>query len=339
MAPTPGTEAWFAQVTEEIVEPERSIVDPHHHLWPASHWTRGAPYLLEHLWADTGSGHDVQKTVFVQCRTGYREHGPDRLKPVGETEFVAGVAARTAAGPGRAVIAGIVGFADLTQGGTLGEVLDAHEEAGDGLFRGIRHAGAHHPYPDEAHYPGRFPPDLFAREAFRAGVRTLGRRGLTYESWHYHTQLRDFLDLARSAPNTTVILDHVGGPLGHGASFRGRRDEVYESWQRDIAALAESPNVYAKLGGLAMPDSGFGWHEAARPPSSDDLVAAHARYYLHTIDCFGVNRCMFESNFPVDKLSVSYPVLWNAFKKIVADFSDDEKQALFYGTAANVYRL
>ena len=338
--PTPGSEAWYAQVAEEIIEPERPIIDPHHHLWPANQWTGGVPYLLEQFWADTGSGHHIEKTVFIECRTGYRDHGPDRLKPVGETEFVAEIAARSAAeGSGRAVIAGIVGHADLTLGEALDEVLDAHEEAGKGRFRGIRHAGAHHPYPDEAFFPGHFPADLFSRAAFRAGVRALGRRGITYESWHYHTQNRDYLALARSAPETTIILDHFGTPLGYGESFRGQREAIFESWKEDIAALAGCPNVYAKLGGLAQPDNGYGWHEATRPATSDDLVAAHERYYLHTIECFGVDRCMFESNFPVDKLSVSYPVLWNAFKKMVADFSEDEKQALFYGTAAKVYRL
>ena len=110
------------------------------------------------------------------------------------------------------------------------------------------------------------------------------------------------------------ILDHFGTPLGYGASFRGRGDAIFEGWKQHIAALAQCPNVVARLGGLAQPDNGFGWHEAARPPTSDELVAAHQRYYLHTIECFGVDRCMFESNLPVDRLSVSYPVLRNAFK-------------------------
>ena len=141
-----------------------------------------------------------------------------------------------------------------------------------------------------------------------------------------------------AAPDTTIILDHFGTPLGT-QSFREQREAIFAQWQVDIAKLAECPNVYAKLGGLAMPDNGFGWHEAAQPATSDELVHAQKRYYLHTIECFGVDRCMFESNFPVDKLSISYAVLWNAFKKMVAGFSEAEKQALFYGTAARVYRL
>jgi len=338
MNPIPGTQAWRAQVTEEIVEPERPIIDPHHHLWHTNTWTQGAPYLLEDLWIDTQTGHNIQKTVFVQCGASYRTDGPEHLKPIGETEFVAEQARQSADGSGRAVIAGIVSHADLTLGDRLAEVLDAHEDAGKGLFRGIRHAGSHHPNPSEAYRPGINPPGLFLREDFQAGVRHLGERGHTYESWHYHTQLPDFRTLANSAPNTTIILNHFGTPLGT-PSYIDQREEIFRQWQVDMASLAQCPNVYAKLGGLAMPDNGFGWHEAATPATSDGLVAAQNRYYRHTIDCFGPERCMFESNFPVDKLSISYPVVWNAFKKMVADFTEDEKHALFYGTAAKVYRL
>jgi L-fuconolactonase len=338
MTPTPGTKAWYAQVTEDIIQPERAIIDPHHHLF--TDWKVPIPnYVLEDLWADTGSGHKIEKTVFIECTTHYRETGPEDLKSVGETEFAAEIARQSAAGgPNQAVIAGIVSRADLTLGDRLDEVLDAHEAAAQGLLRGIRHAGARHPHPDEAFLPGRYPPGLFLDEAFQAGVRQLARRGYTYESWLYHFQLRDFCTLAKAAPATTIILDHFGTPLGT-ASFRDQRETIFKQWQADIAALAKCPNVYAKLGGMAMPDNGFGWDQAAKPATSDEFVLAQKRYYLHTIECFGVKRCMFESNFPVDKLSISYAVLWNAFKKMAAGFSEEEKQALFYGTAAKVYRL
>ncbi|MCK4897150.1 MAG: amidohydrolase family protein, partial [Anaerolineales bacterium] len=331
-------EAWYAQVVEEIIEPERPIIDPHHHLWFG--WgKRFSDYLLGDLWGDTESGHKIEKTVFIECGASYRETGPDHLKPVGETEFVADIAAQSASADStKAVIAGIISHADLTLGDTLGEVLDAHEVAGKGLFRGIRHAGAHHPHPEEAFIPGRYAPGLFLDEAFQAGVQRLGQRGYTYESWHYHFQLRDFYVLAKAAPETTIILDHFGIPLGT-KSYRNQREAIFQQWQADITTLAECPNVFAKLGGLAMPDNGFGWHKADKPATSDELVAAQKQYYLYTIKCFGVNRCLFESNFPVDKLSISYAVLWNAFKKMVVDFSEDEKHALFYGTAAKVYRL
>ena len=338
MEPIPGTDAWYAQVVEEIIEPERLIIDPHHHLWFA--WGRGfSDYLLEDLWGDTESGHKIEKTVFIECHARYRGTGPDHLKPVGETEFVADIAAQSAAADStKAIIAGIISHADLTLGDTLGEVLEAHEVAGKGLFRGIRHAGAYHPHPEEALIPGMYAPGLFLDKALQAGVRLLGQRGYTYESWHYHFQLRDFYALAKATPETTIILNHFGIPLGT-KSYRNQREAIFQQWQGDIARLAECPNVFAKLGGLAMPDNGFGWHEAAKPATSDELVAAQKRYYLHTIESFGVDRCMFESNFPVDKLSISYAVLWNAFKKMVADFSEDEKHALFYGTAEKVYRL
>ena len=327
---------WLAQVREVPIEPRRRIVDPHHHLWRNPE--RG-DYLLADLWADTGTGHNVEKTVFVECRASYRTSGADHLKCVGETEFVADIAAASAqGGTGKAVIAAIVAHTDLTQGAVLEEVLAAHADAGRGLFRGIRHAGSRDPHPEDLTIPGRAPEGLYARNDFRAGVRTLGRLGYTYDTWHYHHQNATFADLARAVPETTMVLDHFGTPLGVGR-YANQREEIFAQWKKDIAEIAKCPNVVAKLGGLAMPDNGFGWHVRAKPPTSDEFVAAQKRYYLHAIDCFGPNRCMFESNFPVDKWSISYPVLWNGLKKIVAAFSESEKDALFYGTAARVYRL
>jgi L-fuconolactonase len=334
---TPGTAAWLDQVVEEIVDPDRPIVDPHHHLWP-SRPVIGS-YLLSDLWADTGSGHRVEKTVFVECRASYREGGPEQLRPVGETEFVAQIAAESAAGPSEdATIAGIVSHADLTRGDAVEEVLGAHEEAGRGLFRGIRHSGARDPHPEALTIPGRAPEGLYARQDFQRGMKVLGRLGLAFDTWHYHHQNPAFAELARAVPETTMILDHFGTPLGVGP-YRDQREAIFEQWKNDIAELAGCPNVVAKLGGLAMPDNGFGWDQRDKPATSDELVAAQRRYYLHTIECFGPERCMFESNFPVDKRSLSYQVVWNGFKKMVVDFSEDEKNALFHGTAARIYRL
>ncbi|MCP3983235.1 MAG: amidohydrolase family protein [bacterium] len=323
-------------MSEKIIDPGRPIVDPHHHLW---HSHGGiAAYLLEDLWADTGSGHFVEKTVFVECGASYREAGPEHMKPVGETEFVAEIAAASAEGGGNSTIAGIVSRADLRLGEGLLEVLDAHEEAGRGLFRGIRHAGAHALHPEVLMIPGSAPEGLFSDPDFRRGVGVLGRRGLTYDTWHYHYQNSEFLELARAVPETTLILDHFGTPLGVGP-YADHREAIFESWKGDIAALAGCPNVVAKLGGLAMPDNGFGWHERDTPPDSDEFAEAQRRYYLHAIDCFGPDRCMFESNFPVDRLSLPYAVLYNGLKKIATGFSEDEQNAMFYGTAARVYRL
>ncbi len=293
--------------------------------------------MLEDLWADTDSGHHIEKTVFVDCRSGYRTEGPKHLRPVGETEFIAGVAAESAKRDGAATIAGIVSHADLLLGDAVEEVLEAHEVAGNGLFRGIRHAGPHDTTGTLTNM-GRGRPCPYGEPAFREGMRTLGRLGYTYDTWHFYHQNRDYLDLARAVPDTTMVLDHFGTPLGAGA-YAGKQEEIFAVWREDIAAIAECPNVVAKLGGLAMPDNGFGWHDRELPPTSDEFIAAQSRYYLHTIECFGPDRCMFESNFPVDRLSISYHVMWNGMKKIVADFSEDEKHAMFHGTAQRVYRL
>ena len=324
---------WLAQVDEPVIDPEREIVDPHHHLWNRG----GALYLLEHLWADTGSGHNVRQTMFVECRSHWTPDGPEHLRPVGETRFAAEIAAASAREPGRSVIAGIVAHADL-ENPLLDEALEAHREAGRGLFRGIRHAGAHAPNADGLLNRGRARAGLYESDAFRAGVARLGELGLSYDTWHFHPQNRAFRDLAAAVPGTTMVLDHFGTPLGAGA-WAGRRDEIFAAWKDDIAAIAECPNVYAKLGGLAMPDNGFGWHEGARPVNSETFAAAQARYYRHAIACFGAERCMFESNFPVDRVSLNYRTVWNGFKRIAADCGEAQKAALFAGTARRVYRL
>jgi len=334
--PAPGSQAWLDQVTEPIIDPQRAIVDPHHHLWQRG---EGNDYVLEHLWADTETGHHITKTVFVECGAGYRDSGPQHLRCIGETEFVAGIAADSVFNQdSKAVISAIVSRADLTRPDLLNEVLDAHELAGQGLFRGIRHAGAREEQSEALTIPGRAPAGLYENPGFRAGVQRLGELSLTYDTWHYHHQNRDFAELARAVPGTTMILDHFGTPLGVGP-YTGKREEIFEQWREDIGEIARCENVVAKLGGLAMPDNGFGWDKQEQPPTSDEFVAAQKRYYLHTIECFGVERCMFESNFPVDRRSLSYAVLFNGLKKIAAEFTDAEQDMLFSGTASKIYRL
>jgi L-fuconolactonase len=267
-APTPGTQEWLDLVVEDVVEPELPIVDPHHHLWP----TGGAlAYGLTELHADTGDGHLVEQTVFVECHAAYRSGDP-LFAPVGETEFVAGEAMSD---PAR-LISGIVAHADL-RSPRLDEVLDAHDEAGRGLFRGIRHALAHAHHPEVLMIPGRAEAGLSRDPAFRAGVARLGERGLTYDTWHYHYQNQELLELALAVPTTTIVLDHFGTPLGVGP-YESQREEIFEQWKVDIAAIARCENVVAKIGGLAMPDNGFGWNTAERPPTSDEFVAAQGRY-------------------------------------------------------------
>ena len=338
-------DAWLDQVREEIIEPERPIIDPHHHLWKHRF---GHDYLLSELWADIGSGHNIVKTAFMECRAFYYRDGPKRLRPAGETECIANLAGADNSGAGesgadkQASISAIIAHADLTLAGEsedkLLEILDLHRRLGAGLFRGIRHSAAWDKRPEDLFIVSSAPPDLHGKDSFRKGLRVLADQGLTYDTWHYHHQNLDFLDLARAVPECTMILDHFGTPLGIGA-YKNCKDEIFQRWKQEITEIAKCENVIAKLGGLAMPDNGFGWHLAPRPPTSDELVQAQQRYYLYTIECFGPERCMFESNFPVDRLSVNYHVLWNAFKKMAAGYSEAEKHEMFYGTAERVYSM
>tara|TARA_B100001057_G_scaffold476646_1_gene544905 strand:- start:1221 stop:2234 length:1014 start_codon:yes stop_codon:yes gene_type:complete len=331
----PKSSAWLDQVQEEIIDPDRRIIDPHHHLW--SEPLMFGRYELEDLWADTGSGHNIEKTVFIDCHANYRVDGPGRMKPIGETEYVAKVAAASRDNPEQATIAAIVSHANLLLGDEVEEILHAHEDAGQGLFRGIRHAG---PYDDTGALAnaGGGRPCPYQEVQFQQGLRRLAAMGYSYDTWHFHMQNAAFLALAQAVPEATMVLDHFGTPLGVGP-YADRREEIFAQWCEDIAAIAQCPNVYAKLGGLAMIDNGFGWHAQSRPPTSDEFVAAQRRYYEHAIECFGPQRCMFESNFPVDRLSIAYPVLWNGLKKIAAQYSESEQDAMFYGTAAQVYKV
>ena len=327
---------WLDLVQEEIIEPERPIIDPHHHLWDRG----GNRYLIDELVADTGSGHNIVSTVFIECFSMHRAGGPEALRPVGETEFVQGVAAMSASGGfGTTRVAdGIISYADLTLGEAVGEVLDAHLAASPTRFRGIRHAVGWDASADVRNSHTRPPEHLLLDEKYRRGAAELSRRGLVFEAWLYHSQIPELTDLARALPELTIVLDHFGGPLGIGP-YAGRADEVFEGWQRSIDDLASCPNVVAKLGGINMEINGFGWELREQPPGSEELAEATKRYYLHTIERFGPQRCMFESNFPVDKVSVSYAVLWNSFKRLTAGFSEADKSALFHDTAARVYKL
>jgi predicted TIM-barrel fold metal-dependent hydrolase len=336
----PDPSAWLAQVHEEVLEPDLAIVDPHHHLWsyPGSRGFQPV-YLLEELRADTGSGHRVDATVFVECDWAYRSDGPEHLRCVGETTDVARRAIESARTPG-ARIAAIVGSCDLSlDAARLGEVLDAHEEAGQGLFRGIRHRLANDPtgsaHTSRTHAPS---PDLMRDDAFRAGVAELGRRGHSFEVWVYHPQLPDVAELASAVPGTTMVLNHIGAPLGIG-TWADRREEVFAAWRDSLTEIAARPNVIVKVGGIGMPAYGSGWSTRDRPASSDEIVAEWGRHLRKMIETFGPSRCMFESNFPVDKVSCSYRVLWNAFKKISAHLPDADRCELFGGTAGRVYRI
>ena len=322
-----------ATLLEPILEPDRIIVDPHHHLWPGD---ERPAYLLDDLREDTGSGHRVEATVFIECLTGYREKGPEHLRCVGETDFVRAVADSSDDGKG-ARIAAIVGAADL-RGDKVEDVLAGHISAGKGLFRGIRHAASWDPSDAIRVSHHKPPPHLYLDAQFREGFARLAPLGLSFDAWLYHPQIPEVTDLARAFPETAIVLDHFGGPLGIGP-YADKRAEVFANWRRDIAPLAALPNVFAKLGGMAMPINGYGWHKQPTPPSSEAFVDAQGDYYRTAIDLFTPARCMFESNFPVDKPSLSYRTLWNAFKRLAAPFSEAEKDQMFRETASRFYRI
>jgi predicted TIM-barrel fold metal-dependent hydrolase len=324
---------WLAARSEAALEPDLPIIDPHHHLWERDGMSR---YMLDDLHADTGAGHNVLATVFVDCVWGYRTDGPEHMRPIGETETVTLLAEHDTSGG--AEIRGIVSYADMTLGDAVDEVLEAHVEAGRGRFRGIRHATAYDPDPRIRRTHTRPSPGLMADPTFRRGVARLGPLDLTFDAWLYHPQIPELTDLARATPGVTFVLDHIGGPLGIGP-YEGRRDEILATWRRDIADLATCPNVVVKVGGIGMAVYGVGFEHRAEPPSSDELVATWGGPITHVIESFGAERCMFESNFPVDKVSVGYVTLWNAFKKMSADASGDERASLFHDTAAGVYRV
>lgn len=322
---------WLALHQEQVLEPDLPIIDAHHHLWDTAEFT----YARAQLEEDLGSGHALRATVFVECLSHYREHGPAALRPVGETEYV--VQHGGPAQGGADLCAGIVGWADLQLGNQVRPVLEQHIQAGQGRFRGLRSRPTWHADP-AIHAPGTGEAHVLLQPRVKQAVRVLGDMGLTLDLWVYHTQLQDVARLAAACPQTTLVLNHCGGPLGVGP-YAGRRDTVFLEWRARIQALGRYPNIVVKLGGLAMPRCGFGWHEAARPVGSEVLAQAWAPYMEHCIAAFGVRRCMFESNFPMDKSGCSYATLWNAFKRLAGGASASEKAALFEGTAARVYRL
>ena len=328
-------DAWLEQSTEDALDPGLPICDPHHHLWDKP----GDRYMIDEVTRDFATGHNVLQSLFVEVDSMYRASGLVEMKPVGEVEWVRGLGAQSDSGqygPTK-VAAGIVGYANLNLGAAVAPVLEAMESAGSGRFRSVRHTcswDAHEPL--RSHRSGW--PGMMAEPNFREGIGVLFRMGHAFDALVYHPQLSELTDLAGAFPDAVFILNHIGRPLGVGP-YAGHRDEIFEVWKKDMTALAERPNVVVKVGGLGNRVSGFGWDTRPTPPDSMELTEATSPYYLHTIETFGPERCMFESNFPVDKNSYSYTAVWNSFKRMAADFSADEKRLLFHDTAAKAYRL
>jgi len=330
-------DAWLSRAPrEEILEPDLPIVDTHHHLWERN----GHRYLLHELLADIATGHNVVTTVFMECHAMYRARGPETMRSVGETEFVAGIAAMSDSGmygPTR-VAAGIVGFADLTLGDRVEPVLEAHLRAAGGRFRGVRYSTAW----DASEVIGNITttngPHVLQRADVRAGLARLGALGLSFDAWVFHPQLGDVVEVARACPSLPIVVGHCGGPLGYGP-YAGKRDEVFKAWSTSIRELAACPNVVMKLGGMMMRLAAFPYHDVPAPPSSTELTGYWRPYIATCLEAFGADRCMVESNFPVDKMGIGSAALWNALKRIAAGASRAEKEAMFSGTARRVYRL
>lgn len=340
---------------EAILEPDLPIIDPHHHLWDLrpligafaeplhpflAALVPSAYYTFDALLADATSGHNVIGTVFMECGAFYRSGASDAMKPVGEVEFVNGVAAQSASGlyGELRACAAIIGHADLTLGDGARPVLEALTAAGNGRFKGIRHAAAWNGDPEVLGPPFHAPEGLYRSAAFRTGLKHLGELGLTFDAWLLEPQLGDVLDLARAFPDQTIVLDHCGTPLNI-ASYKGKLPERFAEWRDKILDLGKCPNVHVKLGGLAMAFCGMP-EEGPQAGVPSDKLAEMWRPYIETcIEAFGPDRAMFESNYPVDKWGASYPVLWNAFKRIASGASADEKRALFAGTAARIYGI
>jgi predicted TIM-barrel fold metal-dependent hydrolase len=336
-----GGNDWLALTPEPTLEPEIPICDPHHHFWDFR--PQRIPYqryLLHELAADVNSGHNVRSTVFIEARSMYRADGPVEMGPVGEVEFVQGLAAASASGlygPCRAA-ASIVGHADLNLGPRVEPVLEALRAASPNRFRGIRHSVTWDPHPEVENTAAHNTKGQLASRNFRAGARALARMGLSLEGWLYFPQLPELADLAKALPDLTIILNHIGGLMRVGP-YANRDNEVLSTWRSGIAAVADCPNVNIKLGGIGMPRTGFDWHARIKPIGSAELAESMAPFMTYCIEQFGPDRCMFESNFPVDKVAYSYNVMYNAFKRLSKGYSAAERAAMFHDTAARVYRI
>ena len=333
-----GGNDWLALTQEETLEPEMPICDPHHHFWDFR--VERIPYdryLLHELAADVNSGHNIVSTVFVEARSMYRTDGGENFRSVGEVEFVQGLAAASASGlygPTRAAAA-IIGAADISLGKAVEPLLEGLQAASPNRFRGVRRAATWDPHPD---VENRAEKGLLATADFKAGAQLLVSKGLILENTIYFPQLPELAAFANTVPDLTIVLNHIGG-LYRVGPYANRDNEVLPEWQSGITAVAGCPNIYLKLGGVGQPRYGFDWHTWDKPIGSEDLAQALSPLMTYCIDQFGPDRCMFESNFPPDKVSSSYNVLFNAFKRLSSGYSSSERAALFHDTAVKVYKI
>ena len=321
---------WLSKHVESILDPALPIIDAHLHLWDMP----GNRYLQEDFHADAASGHNVAAAVYVQSGVVSRSDGPEELRGVGETEFAAKLAAEhKGAGP---KIGAILAPIDYVQGKDFERTLAAHEEAANGLLRGFR--GITHWHKDPEIHKIHTAPNMLEAPASLDAIGVVNRQGLSLDVWAFHTQLSEVLNIARTYPDLTLVVDHFGTPLGCGA-YESDPHGVFADWSKKMAEIAQYPRVFMKIGGIGMRFSGLKFNYRAAPPSSEDIAAALKPYYEFCIEKFGYGRCLFESNFPVDKTSYSYAVLWNAYKRLAKDASPADRARLFAGNAAAVYRM
>ena len=333
-------EKWLSLNKEDALEPDMPICDPHHHLWDFKENFTQPTYLLPDILKDVNSGHNIVSTVFIECGAMYNPQNSISKNVILEAEFVNGIAAMSESGLyGKTKIAaGIVGSAPLLIGKKVIDILDRLMSISPERFKGIRSQAAMHPDGTIPESRARPPEGVYINEKFQEGFAELAPRNLSFEAWCYHPQIPQLIELAKKFTDTTIIFNHFGGPLGIG-SFKNKHEEVYEFWKQNIKELSKCKNVFAKLGGIAMKINGYEWHKNSLPPSSDELLNKTKNYYETSLEYFGAERCMFESNFPVDKLSCSYVNLWNSFKKLTKNYSKNDRALLFHDTASKIYKL
>lgn len=333
-----GGDDWLAQTQEPTLEPDIPICDPHHHFWISRpepvHYQQ---YLLPELSADVGSGHNVRSTVFIEVRCAYRQDGPEEMKPVGEVEYIQTIADASVSGvqgPTRAAAA-IIGHADLKLGEGVRPVLAAMQAASPDRFRGVRHSVGWDESPELAN---RDIKGALSTEGYRSGAKVLAGMGLILENSLYFHQLPELAEFARAVPDLTIVLNHIGGLLRVGP-YANRDGEVMTEWRRGVEEVAQCPNIVIKLGGVGQLRYGYHWDDREIPIGSEELAETLGPLMDHCIQQFGPSRCMFESNFPVDKISYSYNVVFNAFKRLSKSYSASERAAMFHDTATRVYRI
>lgn len=321
------------ETQEEIIDPLREIIDCHHHLWNRP----DSRYMVDEFLRDAQDGHHVVQSIFIQCRTGYRHGTLD--SPALETTAIAHA---THASQGQAspvqVGAGIVGYADMRGGAGIAPLLDAHIQSGGDRFKGVRHivAWADGPEFQVEGYPTA--PGMMSSPEFEAALQQLAVRNLSFEAMVYHTQLDELAGVARTHADTRFVLNHIGLPLGIGA-FSSRKEHAFADWRAGLRALAGCDNVYIKLGGMGMHMLGLALDSEPGPFASKRIADAYRPYVDECVSAVGANRCMFESNFPVDRRRCDYRTLWNAFKRIGSSYTEDEKHMLFSDTARRCYGL